>query len=103
MAGEKRLQQFIQKKLTGLGCLCYKVSADYRRGWPDLTVTPPGKPTFYIEVKNPNGRGHLSRWQDIMIARIRAQGTAVYVVDSKEGLERVIDREGLDPGPTGSD
>ena len=95
MAGEKRLQAFIVKTFKNMGVLTFKFDSPGRPGVPDLLCVPPGKPVFFIEVKNPNGRGRLSPKQVHIINLIREQGTAVYVISSKSELTQLIEREGL--------
>jgi hypothetical protein len=95
MAGEKRLQQAIVKELEKLGVLVYKFESPGRSGVPDLLCLPAGTPAFMIEVKNPNGKGRLSKLQDYQIGKIRAQGVNVYVVESYERLDQVLFAEEL--------
>jgi len=90
MAGEKQLQQFIVKKSRERGILVYKFASPGHRGVPDLICIPPGRPAYFIEVKNPNGKGRLSGLQELTIEKINRQGTKAYVIDNKERALEII-------------
>jgi hypothetical protein len=91
MAGEKRLQQFIANTCKVYDTLCYKFESPGRAGVPDLICIPPhGRPVYFVEVKNPNGKGRVSLLQAKCHQRIQQQGTAVYVIDSQADAEKII-------------
>jgi hypothetical protein len=85
MAGEKKLQDFIVREAKKVGMMVYKFASPGHRGVPDLILIPKDGAVFFIEVKNPNGKGRLSGLQSRTLANINNQGTKAYVVDSKEG------------------
>ena len=90
MAGEQKLQQVIVEHLAQARVLAVKCDAGVR-GWPDLTCVGHGKVCF-IEVKNPNKRGKVSVFQEIMHDRLKKQhGAQVYVIDSIEQLKEIIE------------
>lgn len=103
MSGESVLQAFYVKILHDYGCLARKVRYQGRRGCPDLLCVPQNRPAFMIEVKNPNGKGRLSEYQEDEIATLNDYGMAVYVCDTKEEIFDIINREGLERDPTTSD
>ena len=92
MAGEKKLQQLIVKRLEEHDVLIYKFESPGRRGVPDLLCFPMNKPAFLIEVKNPNKRGRLSAMQMYQADKIQHQGTAVYIVNDADMLPNIISR-----------
>ena len=80
--------------------LVFKFASPSHRGVPDLLVITDTGYTFYIEVKNPNGKGRLSKLQELTIQSIRQQGAMVYVINSIEEVESIID--GLNTSPSKS-
>lgn len=81
---ESGLQKWAFKEGKALGVLMFKFSSPSRRGVPDALAIMPSGETIYIEFKSPKGTGRLSALQEATIARFKARGAAVYVVDSKE-------------------
>lgn len=78
------LEKVIEKKVCdhakALGCLVYKFTSPSRRSVPDrLFIMPGGKGCFFIEFKRKGCKPTPA--QEIEIAKIRAQGTTVGVVD----------------------
>ncbi len=78
------LEKVIEKKVCDhakqLGCMAYKFTSPARRSVPDrLIILPGGKGCFFIEFKR---RGQKpTDAQAIEIAKIRAQGVPVFVID----------------------
>jgi len=95
---EKTFQRNIIKRLAKCNTLCYKFASPAHAGVPDLICIGPGG-VFFIEVKNPNGRGRLSKLQEVTIEKMRKHGATVYVVDSQEKLEEILDAEKIRPEP----
>lgn len=81
------LEKVIEKKVCDhakqLGCLVYKFTSPSRRSVPDrLFIMPGAKGVFFIEFKR---RGQKpTEGQKIEIAKIRAQGTRVFVIDNAD-------------------
>lgn len=71
--------------------LTYKFTSPNRRSVPDRLFLPPQRPPFFIEFKRKEQSPTAA--QAVEIARIRAQGVKVFVVDSVEQGRRVIDLE----------
>ena len=87
---EKVIEQKVCDYARSLGCLVYKFTSPARRSVPDrLFILPEGKGVFFIEFKR---RGLLpTPSQEVEIAKIRAQGTVVFVVDNvDEGKANVL-------------
>jgi len=89
MATEKTLQVYTVKKCTSYGMLVYKFSSPSRAGVPDLLVVRPDGVCFFIEVKHPNKTGRLSVKQLHEIERLKNNNVQVYIVNSREGADRV--------------
>ena len=90
MAGEKKLQQYIVKQSKLNNIIVYKFASPGHRGVPDLICIPDGRPAYFIEVKNPNGKGRLSGLQVATIEKINKQGTKAYVVSTKGHADEII-------------
>jgi hypothetical protein len=86
---EAQLQTWFTKQLQADGCLTYKFSSPAKAGVPDQIVICKGGHTFFIEYKHPNKQGRLSKRQIIEIAKLRAQGTAVFVVSDVKQLDAI--------------
>jgi len=81
--GESKLQKDCVKLAKANGILARKVHAENYKGWPDLLLVFPvtGK-TIYVEMKNPNKKGSLSKLQEREIEKIQKQNASAYVCDS---------------------
>lgn len=90
MPTEKTLQAKIVKTLKNeYGCLVYKFSSPSHRGVPDLVVIRQGVVTF-LEVKHPNGKGRLSKLQEVTIDDINQHGGRVAVVHTLEAAVAAV-------------
>lgn len=87
---EKNLQDFLLKKCKKFNILAYKTEAKGCRGFPDVTVCHDGA-VYFIELKNPNGKGRLSVQQIDLITEMKKRGIKVHVYNSKEHVEQFID------------
>lgn len=86
---EKLLQNYFCKKVREAGGVAYKINGSAHRGVPDILAIYAGT-TIFVEFKNPNGKGRLSKLQLITISDMRANGADVRVcaryVDADEIL-----------------
>lgn len=89
MAGEGLLQRYLFAVAKEHNIIARKMAAVGRRGFPDVMLAAGGK-IIFAELKNPNGRGRLSKLQEREIALMRRVGLEVRVIDSKEGVDDVI-------------
>ena len=85
---EATLSKYIYNKAKALGCMVVKIDASHR-GWPDRLILHNGK-CMFIEVKNPNGRGRLSKLQRYTIERIKSIGIQAFVIDNKNMANEVL-------------
>jgi hypothetical protein len=79
---ESQLEKYAKKTFLDLGCLVYKFKSPSKRGVPDSIVITPCGETLYIEYKHPNKQGVISKLQVIEIAKMRANGVNVRIIDS---------------------
>lgn len=78
---EKDIEKKVCDHAKALGCLVYKFTSPARRSVPDrLFIMPGGKGVFLIEFKRLGCKPTPA--QEVEIAKIRAQGTYVGVIDN---------------------
>lgn len=84
---EKDIEKYLVKNIKTLGGLCLKFTSPGTRGVPDRIVLYQGR-TFFVELKAPNKK---PRPDQIKIHSVFGkQGFPVYVIDTKEGVNRFI-------------
>lgn len=88
---EKDIERKVCEYAKSLGCLAYKFTSPARRSVPDrLFILPHGKGVFFVEFKRRGQKPTES--QMVEIAKIRAQGTRVFVIDNvSSGCAAVAD------------
>ena len=91
MAGESKLQSRCRVTAEAFGVVTRKVNTDGERGWPDLElIFPVNGETVFVEMKNPNKKGGLSKLQHRAHRRIKLQGAHVYVCDSYDEFMGIL-------------
>lgn len=88
---EKAIEAYLVKRVKAIGGICLKYSSASVTGYPDRIVMLPGGITFWVELKS-KGQ-HPEKRQEIRIDELRAIGQRVEVVDSKEGVDSVLEGE----------
>lgn len=88
---EKAIESAVCNYAKSLGVLVYKFTSPQRRSVPDRIFFPPNRPAFLIEFKRKGEKPTPA--QDVEIAKIRAQGVNVYVVDNVEQGKVIVDLE----------
>ena len=89
---ESKLQEKCMKLAKVNNILARKIHSEGRRGWPDLVlIFPMTAVTVWVEMKNPNGKGRVSKLQNAEIRRIRGQGGIVYICNSYETFLKILD------------
>ena len=92
---EAEVEEYLDLCVRRAGGITRKFVSPGRTGVPDRIVLFCGRVEF-VEVKAPGGR--LSAVQVREIARLRAHGTDVYVVSSREEVEAYVGRlTGFEP------
>ena len=88
---ESKLQKSCVKLAKRNKVLAIKVHAEGKKGWPDLLLIFPinGK-TVYVEMKNPNGKGVLSKLQEREIAKIHKQNASAYTCKSYDHFKTIL-------------
>lgn len=86
---EKAIEGAVCDHAKQLGCLVYKFTSPSRRSVPDrLFILPDNKGVFFIEFKRLGCEP--TKAQAIEIAKIRAKGTRVFVIDNKDAGRALI-------------
>lgn len=90
---EKNFQRKIIERLKKCNVLCYKFASPAHAGVPDLVCMHRGAslPVFFIEVKRPDGKGRLTKLQQVTIEKMERHGAYVFVVDSMDQVEKIIE------------
>ena len=87
---EKEIEKKVCEYAKSKGVLCYKFTSPNQRSVPDRIFHFKGH-TWYIEFKRLGQEPTAA--QSIEIARIRAQGISVTVVDNVEHGKAIVDLE----------
>ena len=86
---ENPVEQRLYEGCLRSGFMCLKFTSPARDGVPDrVVVTPVG--TVFVELKRPGERPR--RNQRVMHDRMRRAGAEVYVIDSFEGADALVDQ-----------
>ena len=88
---ESQLQKKCAKLAKKNNVLVRKIHCENSKGFMDLLLIFPitGKVVF-VEMKNPNGKGKLSKLQEREIDKVRAQGASVYVCESYSRFTSIL-------------
>ena len=85
---EKKLERKLVKAVEDCGAAAWKLSSPGRAGVPDRIVLLPGGRVLFIELKRP---GETQRPLQVYVAQqLRILGFPVEVVDSEEGIGRIV-------------
>lgn len=87
---EKQIEGYLVRRVKMLRGECWKLTGTI--GIPDRLVMLPGGVTVFVEVKAAKGR--LSKWQERRHSQMRALGTMVVVVWSRDGVDALLDEYG---------
>ena len=85
---ENDIEEYLIKTAKKKGFLCYKFKNSGQNGIPDRILIGYGK-TFFIELKAPGEKPR--KLQIKKINEMRNHGATVYVVDSKEQIDQILD------------
>lgn len=85
---EKAVEAYLVRRVRELGGVCLKFASSTTTGYPDrLAVLPEGR-SFWVELKT-TGR-KPERKQQLRHQQLRDLGQTVYVIDSREGVDRIL-------------
>jgi hypothetical protein len=85
---ERDLEGYFSKQCKKYGLLTLKLNVRFQRGWPDRIVPLENGEVLWVELKRPGGV--LSPMQEKVHDELMARGHKVFVIDSKEGIDRVL-------------
>lgn len=86
---ESKIEKDLCKEAKKRGWLPLKFTSPGRRGVPDRLILAEFGKAFFVEVKAP-GKDTTSN-QDREIARYRALGHTVFVLDNLEDIDTILD------------
>jgi len=87
--GESNLEAFFKATAEAAGCFVRKVVTPGNTGFPDRLLVFGGV-VYFVELKNPNGKGALSAKQDRTIKEMRRHGLNVRTVETRREAEDAI-------------
>lgn len=85
---ERDLEAYFSRQCKKLNFLTLKLHVRFARGWPDRIVALSCGRILWVELKRPGGK--TSPLQDKLHQQLRELGHEVHVLDSKEGIDRVL-------------
>lgn len=85
---EKAIEAYLVKQAEAHGGLALKYSNVNQTGYPDRLLILPHKPAVWVELKS---KGKKPRpLQELRHQQLRELGQAVYVADSREKVDEII-------------
>nr|DAU93813.1 MAG TPA: Nuclease [Caudoviricetes sp.] len=88
---EKEIENYLVRRIKNKKGIAYKFTSPGNSGVPDrLCLLPNGK-IFFVELKSPGKKPRAL--QVNQITKIKKLGQRVYVVDSKEKVDEVLEIE----------
>lgn len=84
---EKYLELHTVKALKGLGAKVYKMESVV--GIPDRLILYKGG-YFFIEFKNPNKKGRITKAQIARMEELREIGARVFVISDKQESDQLV-------------
>ena len=91
---EKQLEHYFMRVMEMKNCLCWKFVSPGMAGVPDRIVIPPCGRVIFVELKAPGKR--LRKLQKVRREQLKAQNVDVWVIDSKEKVDKFVQYYGLD-------
>lgn len=91
---EKQLEHYFTRVMEMKNCLCWKFVSPGMAGVPDRIVIPPWGRVIFVELKAPGKK--LRKLQKVRREQLKAQNVDVWVIDSKEKVDKFVAYYGLD-------
>ena len=88
---EKEIENYLVRKIKNKKGIAYKFTSPGNSGVPDRICMLPNGKIFFVELKSPGKKPRAL--QVNLIRKITNLGQSVYVVDSKEMVDRVLENE----------
>jgi hypothetical protein len=85
---ERDLEHYFSAQCKKHGLLTLKLHVRFARGWPDRIVPLENGEVLWVELKRPGGK--VAPIQAKVHKDLGKLGHNVYVLDSKEGIDRVL-------------
>jgi hypothetical protein len=85
---ERDLEKYFTAQCKKHKLLSLKLHVKFARGWPDRIVPLENGEVLWVELKRPGGK--VSALQAKVHQDLDKLGHKVYVIDSKEGIDRVL-------------
>lgn len=92
MDSEKQVEQYLCECVRGIGGKAYKWVSPGCCGVPDRIVFFPKGVIIPVELKAPGREKNLSKAQKLEISRIAGMGGRVYVLSTKEEVDRFMQK-----------
>lgn len=89
---ERDIEQYLRKQVQAAGGRAYKFVSPGNAGVPDRLVLFPGARAVFVELKAPGKKP--TALQLAQAKKISALGFSVVVIDSKDGVDKFIQRYG---------
>lgn len=87
---EKAIEKYLVSQVRKMGGLALKYTNSNEAGYPDRIVVTNGS-TFWVELKS---KGEKPRpLQEHCIEKLRSLGQRVYVADSREMVDLILEKE----------
>lgn len=91
---EKAIERYLCDQIKNLGGVCLKYSSANTTGYPDRVALLPGGRTIWIELKSKGKKP--TKLQTIRIDQLASLGHQVFVADSKERINEILEGAGYD-------
>jgi len=85
---ERDLERYFSAQCKKYGLMTLKLHVRFARGWPDRIVPLENGEVLWVELKRPGGK--VSALQAKVHNDLAKIGHKVHVLDSKEGIDRVL-------------
>lgn len=86
---EKMIEAYLVRETERRGGMALKYSNPSQVGFPDRLVMLPGKAAVWAELKSHGEKPRAI--QTLRHRQLRAIGQTVYVLDSREGVDKMLD------------
>ena len=90
MESEKQVEQYLCQCVRRVGGKAYKWVSPGCCGVPDRIIFLPGGVIVLVELKAPGKRFNLSKAQKLETHRIEEMGTCVYILSTKEEVDKFM-------------
>ncbi len=87
---EKMIEKYLFDSVKALGGICLKYSNPNMAGFPDRVVLLPNGITIWVELKSKGKKP--TGLQKIRIARMKEIRHEVYVIDSRESVDAMLNK-----------